>query len=61
MSRSQKVKPALIDRINRPMLRYFRIDELPIRPGAMDILNKPSRVCNTLFYPDGRIERVGHD
>jgi len=27
------------------------------RQGSMDVLNKPSRIENTLFYPDGRIER----
>ena len=24
-----------------------------IRPGSMTILNAPSRIHNTLFYPDG--------
>jgi hypothetical protein len=57
MPKPQKVKPAEIDRINRPTLKYFHMHELPIRPGAIDILNKPSRVCNTLFYPDGSAVR----
>jgi len=28
-----------------------------IRAGSMDVLNKPSRIENTLFYPDGEIKR----
>ena len=57
MPKPKTTPAALIDRVNRPTLRYFRIEELPIRPGAMDILNKPSRVAGSLFYPDGRVER----
>jgi hypothetical protein len=26
-----------------------------MRPGSMDILQAPSRIHNTLFFPDGRV------
>ena len=25
------------------------------RPGALDVLDKPSRMANTLFFPNGTI------
>lgn len=31
---------------------------LPIRPGAEDHRQYPSRMGNTLHYPDGRVERI---
>lgn len=57
MPKPKTTPPNMIDRVNRPPLKYFRMGNLPIRPGAMDILNKPSRVAGSLFYPDGRVER----
>ena len=35
----------------------FSLDGLVLRKGSIDILKRPSRIGNTLFYPDGRIER----
>jgi hypothetical protein len=32
-----------------------RADTLSMRSGSMDILQAPSRVHNTLFYPDGKV------
>ena len=29
--------------------------KIAMRPNSLDVLNKPSRVANTLFYPDGTI------
>ncbi len=28
-----------------------------VRPGSMTVLEAPSRMANTLYYPDGRVER----
>jgi hypothetical protein len=28
---------------------------LSMRPGSMNILQAPSRIHNTLFYPDGKV------
>lgn len=57
MSKKKPATANVIDRINRPALRGM--PKLPIRPGATEILAKPSRIGNTLFYPDGRV--VKHD
>lgn len=45
-----KKKPEKIHKFERPPLK---IQTQPIRPGSMKILEAPSRIHNTLFYPDG--------
>lgn len=57
MAKKQKALPNLIDRTNRPILRYFQMNKLPLRPGSLDVFDMPSRVAGTLFYPDGRVVR----
>lgn len=49
-----KKKP---DKVNRFKGEYKppRGDTLSMRPGSMDILQAPSRIHNTLFFPDGRV------
>jgi len=37
------------------MYRGLTLKQIATRPNCMDILSKPSRVVNTLFYPDGRV------
>ena len=32
-----------------------QMTSMPIRPGALEMLGYPSRIGNTLFYPDGRV------
>jgi hypothetical protein len=36
---------------------YIGLDlrKIAMRPNSLDVLNKPSRIDNTLFYPDGTI------
>ena len=41
---------------NRPTLKGMDIARVVLRPGSLDILMKPSRIGNSLFYPDGRVE-----
>ena len=31
------------------------IRKIAMRPGSLDVLEKPSRIGSTLFYPDGTI------
>lgn len=31
----------------------MKLSVIATRPNSMDILRKPSRIHNTLFYPDG--------
>ena len=49
-----KKKP---DTVNRFKGEYKppRADRLSMRTGSMDILQSPSRISNTLFYPDGKV------
>lgn len=39
-----------IHKFDRPPLT---LPTQPIRPGSMTILKAPSRMVNTLYYPDG--------
>lgn len=41
----------------RPMYKGYKMSDIVLRPNALGILGMPSRVCNTLFYPDGRVQR----
>ena len=49
-----KKKP---EKVNRFKGEYKppRGDTLSMRPGSMNILQAPSRIHNTLFYPDGKV------
>jgi hypothetical protein len=47
-----------IERIFRHDYKGFTLKQCATRPNSLNILNAPSRIDNTLFYPDGRIERV---
>jgi hypothetical protein len=42
-----------IDRFNKGHYTGMKLSVIATRPYSMDILRKPSRVHNTLFYPDG--------
>jgi hypothetical protein len=50
--KKQPATPILMDRINRPTLK---LPKLVVRPGAMEVLQYPSRIADSLFYPDGRV------
>ena len=34
--------------------KVWTMQQACMRPGALEILAKPSRMSNTLFYPNGR-------
>lgn len=39
----------------RPLLRGMSMNRMVHRVGALNILGMPSRMGNTLYYPDGRV------
>lgn len=39
----------------RPAYKGFKMADVVHRPGALSVLAYPSRMCNTLFYPNGTI------
>lgn len=43
-------KKEVISKFERPA---YKTPKTIVRPGSMDVLNAPSRIENTLFYPDG--------
>ena len=44
----------------RPTYAGLDLKKIATRPGSLDILQNPSRIANTYFYPDGRVE-VRHE
>lgn len=48
-----KKKPEKVNRF-RGEYKPPRGDTLSMRPGSMNILQAPSRIAKTLFYPDGK-------
>lgn len=48
-----KTLPSDIDRFNKGQYKGMKLSTIATRPNSMDILRKPSRIHNTLFYPDG--------
>jgi hypothetical protein len=49
-----KKKRDVINKFERPAYKPLKTF---VRPGSMDVLNAPSRIENTLYYPDGEIKR----
>jgi hypothetical protein len=49
-----KSKPSDINNKYRKEYKPPRRDRLSMRSGAMNILQAPSRMGETLFYPDGK-------
>jgi hypothetical protein len=47
-------KPEKIDRFDRPA---YKTPKTHTRFGSMTVLAAPSRISNTLFYPNGEIKR----
>lgn len=43
----------------RNMYRGYNMLGVASRPGSLNILNKPSRIGQTLFYPNGTKEKQG--
>ena len=44
--------------VSSKRLKMFTLEQAAMRPNSLTILDKPSRMANTLFYPDGRVERL---
>jgi hypothetical protein len=49
-----KKKPEKIDKFDRPA---YQTPKVFTRTGSMTVLEAPSRMANTLFYPNGEIKR----
>lgn len=45
----------LMDKVNRQPLK--QVGSIVHRPGSLELLKKPSRIGDSLFYPDGRVEK----
>jgi hypothetical protein len=43
-----------IDKFDKPA---YKTPKTYTRTGSMTVLESPSRIAKTLFYPNGRIER----
>lgn len=52
-----KTPPSDIDRFNKGQYKGMKLSAIATRPNSMDILRKPSRIHNTLFYPDGTTDK----
>ena len=50
-------KKKVFDPYNKRVYKPFRIEDVATRPGCLTVLQYPSRMSNTLFYPDGRVVR----
>jgi hypothetical protein len=40
---------------DRPILKTKTMRQMVHRVGALEVLEMPSRMANTLYYPDGRV------
>jgi hypothetical protein len=49
-----KKKKDIISKFDRPA---YKPPKTFVRPGSMTVLEAPSRMANTLFYPTGEIKR----
>jgi hypothetical protein len=52
-----KTPPSDINRFNKGQYKGMKLSAIATRPNSMDILRKPSRIHNTLFYPDGTTDK----
>ncbi len=56
--KKKSAEKRLIDPWSKGKLKPMDLSAIASRPGSMDILNKPSRIANTLFYPDGTTSKI---
>lgn len=56
MSKTKATKRT-VDPWSKGKLKTTPMNQIATRPGSMEILNKPSRIANTLFYPDGKVTK----
>jgi hypothetical protein len=49
-----KKKQDTISKFDRPP---YKPPKTVVRPGSMDVLAAPSRIENSLFYPNGKVKR----
>jgi hypothetical protein len=43
--------------VSSKTLKLFTLEQAAMRPNCLTILKQPSRMANSLFYPDGRVEK----
>ena len=48
-------KKLKFDPYNTRRYRPFKIADVASRPGCLTVLQYPSRMGKTLYYPDGRV------
>ena len=63
MSRSTQKREVLtphqlMDKVNRPPLDTKKLISIVHRPGSLDLLKQPSRIGDSLFFPDGHKEKA---
>lgn len=44
------------DVFNFKQYKSWTLEQASTRKGALDILSNPSRMANTLFYPNGEVK-----
>jgi hypothetical protein len=49
-----KKKKDTINKFDRPA---YKLPKTFVRPGSMTVLEAPSRIENSLFYPNGEVKR----
>ena len=50
-----KKKPERL--VSSKQLKMFTLEQAAMRPHSLDILAKPSRMANTLYYPNGTVKK----
>jgi hypothetical protein len=44
--------------VSSKRLNMFTLEQVAMRPNCLVILQKPSRMANILYYPNGRVEKT---
>ncbi len=59
--REQTSKQVRTSQIAGRILKYFTLEDVVLRPGALDVLRNPSRISNTYFWPNGDITKADEE
>lgn len=43
--------------VSSKQLKMFTLEQAAMRPNSLDILAMPSRMANTLYYPNGKTKK----
>lgn len=57
-AKSNRATVRQVDPLGKGLLKPMKLDKIAMRPNCLDILSKPSRISNTLFFPDGTTQKV---